>query len=359
MTHSASTPTASPTFCDLVFNLLIAIHGLESSSTPNKWMRRTSFVLWLTALMFFPLSGPLYVYREILSKIEPRLSLSQITSTLSGFTFSAFTSYSAFVLRWKHAEIESLLRKNGRGMSSVISFLVLLVPEMLLDYLLAPHDGGLVVCISSYTFFLQHLAMATTLMIYNDLTGDLLEKLDEFRIAMSDPARGERTLIRERWMIRDRIRAVNSVCALPLSLFYPQLFLSTVYISGGLILLDLGFRVISLQTASFICFTSQILFLAYKASKVEAQSEEIEREYLQRVSNDASFEFIDTAVVRTFQLHKDWDCLQIACFPHNLALFWRYISVMLTCVAVVLQFDFKVVREITELSKRIPHATNY
>lgn len=337
----------SRTFSDSVFHVVLAIHGLKSRFTPRRWMRLASVVFWLTALMFFPYSAPLFVYDKVV--LKKRLSLSQITTSFSAVSFSCFSSYSALLLRWKHTEIEPLLRKRGRTVRNVPLFLMLIIPELILDYVKAPRERGFVACISFYTYTLQYFSTLVTFMIYNDLADELILKLSKLCIAVRDSGPNNE-LIRTRWGYRDQIRRINSIFALPLCLFYMQMLLTTIHVTADLILQDLAYSVVFLTTLSYACIVFQLLFVAYKASNVRAMSEEIGRQFLKRANQSRDTATIDATAIRALVFDEDRDSLRVGCYTHSLPNFLRFVSVMTTCVAVVLQFDFRVVRTISDLS---------
>lgn len=253
----------------------------------------------------------------------------------------------------KHEDIKPLLRKSGRKFNEVVLFMILMLPIFVSRTLWIIQNNRLVTLLGNFHFLMQYVTMVTALVVYEDMACNLVRSHMRIRDATRAATLNWKALIAAKWKTRDQTRKINALYARPFVVFYSNMFLSTVYIAAELILRNLKPWILVFASLNHVCFMIQILLLAYKASAVRCMCEETERELLRRLSETVSVEYVDSATVESFRFHEDWDSLRVGSFPHHLSSFWRFISVVTTCAAVVLQFDYRVVRAINDLSLQV------
>lgn len=335
---------------DRVFRLLLAFFGLHAGKTPPRWFQILSSIFLLIVLPCFFLDGPLFLYARIASQKTTRPSLSEITALSSVISYSVCSCYVVLLLKLKRGEIEPLLQRNQRTFFDVLPFLLLMLPEFVANVSGVVNDGRILMVIVTVTLMLQYFSMVIFFMVYQDITASLTRDLAGLRLAMTVSTTKLDDLIADRWEIRDKIHTTNALFALPLSLFYLQIFSTTVYVAAEVILQSFGYCLESILSLSYSCFLLKVSILAHRSSNVRIASRDIERELLEKSRKIATIGSIDPIAARTFEFRNEWDSLRVGCFDHTLPNFWRFISVLTTCVAVVLQFDYRVVRMIADLA---------
>lgn len=195
----------------------------------------------------------------------------------------------------REEEIEFLLRRGGRRLPDVLLFPLPFCYNLTIGIMLAgDHSIVLLVLVSAA---LGRFGLTTVVieMIYYDMVRQVLGRLRRLHISSTEPTRDLRRSIPEKWDIRVRVSEVNSLFAILLCGFY------------------------------FCVFTTAISLWS-------------------------------EASIKRIKFRDDWDSLRIDCFEHGSANFLRFMSMMTACVAVVLQFDYLVVRKINEIASHNEHS---
>lgn len=340
----------SETCSDVVFRLLLTCYGVHTGSSPRKWRRIASLLFLISILLLFPLTEPLHLYTKIIASRSSHLSLADLTVILGSIVYIVFLPYLLCLLIFRHGDIEPLLRNNGRMFTEVFSFLLLAVPVLAWA---VPH-GGLLSVFVSCNVLAQFVAVAVWFMLYVDMACNLERNHCRIRDAFKDRTLIWDQLISAKWDTRDRVSKINSLSAYPLAALYSNMFLMSVYVTAEAILQDVNAPMTIAALVNLPCFGLQLFLVAREASRVRSSCEETEREFLRRLSKSSTRDYIDPATMECFRFHSEWDSLRVGCFSHSMCNFWKFISVVTTCTAVVLQFDFRVVRTIGELSASVP-----
>lgn len=235
----------------------------------------------------------------------------------------------------------------------MVLFMILMLPIFVSRTLWIIQKNRLITLLGNFNFLLQYTTMVTSLVVYEDMACNLVRDHTRIRDATRAETLNWKNLISAKWRTRDQTRKINALYAGPLVVLYSNMFLSAVYIGAELILRNLRPWILFFATLNHICFMIQMILLAHKATEVRNVCEETESGLLRRLSERSTLDYVDSATMASFRFHDEWDSLRVGCFAHNLQNFWRYISVVTTCVAVVLQFDYRVVRAINDLSNQV------
>lgn len=347
------------TWGDRIFNISSRVHGLRSRSTPNRWRRLEFALVLLIVAPCYLSNGILYLYWSSATRDRRPQSLSDITISASVVWFTLSTVYVLLVMRMKNTEIAPLLQRNGRRLIDTVLFILLALPECMIVTKTTFTDKGFLEQLTGMIFLVQYFNMVIFFGIYKDIADALTEDLERLRRVTMDSMPRWEYLISVRWKIRDRIRTANSVFSVSLSFFYVQGIMTTVYVAAELTLQEFGTEGDVLICLSHICYFSKLIILASKASKVRSLSKDLERDYLEKTCNIGSVSYIHFVAARTYKAQEDWDTMTVGCFSHNLQNFWRFVSVLTTCVAVVLQFDYRVVRMINDSADAMKNVTRF
>lgn len=333
---------------DVIFQIFLACYGLHAASLPKRWTKIACSVTWTVASCFYTLTGLWYVCDKLIA--PSRLSLSEITVILGVTSYSLFLPYLLFGLLCKRRSIQPHLRHHGRKLGEVFPFLMLLL--LIIPWIIYKEEFRTV--IASFSMLSQHMTMAVSFMIYEDMACSLDQDHRRIRDALGSNSSTWEQLVAAKWGIRDRTRDINTLTGVPLAVSYANLFVSSVYITADMILQGGD---IWLKTLAIVSHSANLIMhfvVARKASEVRSRSEETERELLRRLGGTSTLGSVDTATMECLKFHPEWDTLYVGCFTHSLQNLSKFTSIIITCVAVVLQFDFRVVRTINDLSKLEP-----
>lgn len=345
----------SRTVSDLIFRCLLAVSGVQTGYTPRReWVKLLSTAICFLTLTSVPFGGPYTVYKRISEPgISPR-SLSDLVGTLTSVTHSSLSTYSIYVLYWKEREIEPLLRRKGRRCKDFILFLFCFVQIVIMDSIFIVNDMDFMSVMRNLAFARQDTSLLVMIMVYYDMLGHLVERLRLVHDLSKEPVINWRRMILEKWSVRDRLTRINTLFALPLSVLYLHLFVSAVFLWARAFENRLDLCTVCLLILSVSCASLQLTILACKTSEVRSQCVATEAELLRRLHEDRRLAQVDITVTDIFEFYDEWDSLRLGCFGHNLKNFSRYWSLLITCTAVVLQFDYVVVRAMSDLLKLSP-----
>lgn len=161
-------------------------------------------------------------------------------------------------------------------------------------------------------------------------------------------------VVREKLRIRNVVAKLNDSFATVLAILYGQLFMNSVTL---FILVITGTAPLQtkLYTAYVVCLTCAVFMMANKSSTVIELLVDVEHRTIQRFITIDGFaaglpavSFFQWEVLR-FSIESDTP--QIGCLVHDKATFVSLMASFVTCLAVILQFDFKVVRTINDLAE--------
>lgn len=339
------------TYGDVIFQLLLAAFGLHAGTTPWTWLRRVVSALGLASLIFVPFGSPYAIYEREFGNHTTSASLSDTVVELGLISFTVVTIYSTFLLRRRGETIEPLLQCGGRPFSSVIVFLLYISQILIMDTIfIADHESSLRI-LQELGFARMDLVFVIIAMIYHDAVQALVVRLRQLRRVSRQPVINWMNLVSEKWKIRDRIDVINSLFSGLLASFYLHVFLSATFLWAGGINNFASYSRVCLLSMNFCCFTSALFMLARKASAVRSECETTEATLMRRLQEECLD--LDLTPMEHLRFREDFDSLRVGCFGHHQANFLRFSSVVVTSIAVVLQFDYVVIRTLNTLSNQV------
>ena len=342
----------SETYSDVIFQLILAVCGVQTGFRQRKWVKCVSTCLYVLTLISIPFCSPYSVYKTFVSARRKPLSLSAVISNLSSVSYVAISIYVFHMLVNKERRIEPLLRRRGRHFKSYSLFLIGLLQNLMRNVIPASASNESAYK-SSFSaaerFGYARCDLVTSLInaIYFDVSRELLGRLCRVRESSGKVNLNWNILITEKWKIRDQVSEINSLFAGIFAALYLHLFLSIGFIWGRVVRDNMSFSGQYPDAFNIFWYALQLYFVARAASDVKAQCAKTEAELLRRLRGN-----VDCTSIRQLRFREDWDSLRVGCFEHSKANFLKFLSTVTTCVAIVLQFDYLVVRAINELSQR-------
>lgn len=203
------------------------------------------------------------------------------------------------------------------------------------------------------TFCILTFFMMMFFLIYQDAIDRTLRTHTELNVsARARTWLDLTTIISQKRSIQKSIEEINRRFAIPLALHHSGMISVTLRVFYQLVenqisILEKG-TVIVCQIFQLGLFHS----VATRGSTLVLKCLELESFVLMRYSGVNSPD--QTAVRRALRFRKEWDVLLIGYFSLNVRNLLRFLTLSITCVAAVLQFDFRVVGALDVLGKSFP-----
>lgn len=201
---------------------------------------------------------------------------------------------------------------------------------------------------------LYEISEVTFFMVYFHAAESVLRRQRDLVILCADPNSRLDLIRREKWEIRALTAKINSLFAVALSMHHLQLFISTIYffatfVGGNTCMVDE-----SLLLWSLTLFCIELFRCSQKSSSLARACSDAERNFSKRFLSDRnSLNCYRLEIVDTLSHRVQSDSFRIGCFSASVRGFSRFLLTVVTCAAVVLQFDYKVVYEI-QMSPKEP-----
>lgn len=337
---------------DVTLRFLCAFHGLQ---TGFPRVRRLSFVLWFVCVVTSPLTTWIYFYLTVYLATQ-HVSLSSITTTIAAFNFLLGTLFTIFVFIVKHDAIEKLLKSHVRDATDVFIPLACCVPSltMYVSSLIRMNDVAVLIAYPNFMIFT--ISMTIHLMVHLNLINNVLQKLKRLHVSLGRAGGDWSSVALEKLRIRKDLQTINSLFALPLSMHFIQFYAAVLFNSAAMMGSTMRSYEDYLLLISGATPTVNLLLVACKGSRVVSQFLEIENLALSLsvTANTVSRNGKQLEAMNIFRFREEWDTVQALCFTLNIGGFLKFMLTVFTCTAVILQFDYKVVRSITSLAESRP-----
>lgn len=337
---------------DVIFELSLAAFGVPVGIGSRGRLRCLSLLFCSASLITVPLGGPYSIYKEVSECISTTMGLADLVAAIGTIWYTIISIYSSFVLLRRGRKIEPLFRQNGRRFAEMIVFIIFFAQIMISHVAYMLGDRTYLYIVETAGFARLTVNFLIVDVTYFDAVQALLERLrllhDESRRSVLD----WRYLVGEKWKIRDRIDLINSLFADLLSGFYIYVFLWAAFVWTAVIKNAPAHRIVFLMSTPFFMYSITLFVLAQQASAVKSQCEKTEAGLMRRLQEDPKLHDADIGSMEHLRFREDWDSLRIGCFNHGEGNFLRFLSMVATSIAVMLQFDYVVVRTIQDLARR-------
>lgn len=332
-----------PASLDKIFHFVCELHGVSDAIPNPSWRRRTNRVI--LSVRCFLLVATLPVYFRLLSSHVKDISFSEIASDLGAFIFLISGLYAVYVFATCKEEIRSLLQlQNRRAIPDVIFPVLCAAPYLVSESCKIPFARDWELFWAHIIFLHTDVIMVSIFIIYTDIVVNLIRRNSDILkelIAGTDSF----SLSSAKWKIRDDVQKVNCTFARLLAMYYIEFFMLVIYFFAKFTSSALLARNLVSTALTIAGIAVQLFEIAKKASTFTSTSLAIEH-HLSKLFR------IETRVeLEVFRFREDFDVFQVAVFDHSIANFLRFIGSGITCLAVILQFDYKISKKIATTSE--------
>lgn len=322
------------TIYDTMFRIVCMWHGVSTGHhcTWAKRMYRAVVALRTIVLICLLLAS----FRKK-SDSGAEMSIALFFSESAIFMLEASGIFLPLFIVAQRKHLRSLFRRNGRCFHDV-----LIPPLCSVTYLVSRFDipqwGSDLISDGEKVLLLHAQSCLVGIFImYNDVIGNLKRRNQEILRAIRSGKHSLNT-IAAKWEIRDAIAKANSLFARIIAAYYIQFFACVIY-TVAMMTQNEPQRVDKSWLFINTAFVGAQLFdVARRSSILTPLSLQIEFELVKRIQPHPPAEM---AILR---FREEWDVLQVSVFAHSAANFLRFLGSTITCAAIILQFDYKVVR---------------
>lgn len=336
------------THCDSFFQAICQARGLQSGNNKKRWLRFAVAIFWslihLIGIGIFSRSTfgrlPGYDYE----------SLSYFTKVASVSLSLGTELCSAIQFLTMHDEIGAALRRSGRRFQDFwVNFLTSFTLLALKFVHFSLYDTK-TLPLETY-FRLSEFSRSCFFMIYTDILINLENVQREISALADNMATNDEEILRRKWELRQRIQKVNDMFAWFLALHHLQIFLSA---SRGVIhFLEPAYSYLDRATiiTRNIAVILQLFDLARRSSTFKRLCQDIEPKFSAGIQENAVNRDDTKQMQVVMRFHEDLDTLRNGCFALGAEDFMSFTLWSATCAAVVLQFDFLIVRALNSLGE--------
>ena len=270
-------------------------------------------------------------------------SFMHITSNLSNCIFFGSNVYAALIFVNLREEIRSLLQSKTRMSQKVIQTLICAVPSFS-DMLRQMSSACCVsTIIANVLFAHSYFTLTCFFILYTDIVVELTVRNEQILDWARRTDRNSFDPLIAKWEIRDRIGKLNSIFANLLPLYYVEYFLLLMRFSADLLegLPDpTGYALMFLM---IVGITLPLFELSRRSTYLTSIS--MSTEYV--LSNRFPPETQTDNALAVLRFREYFDVSMIAVYAHGVPNFLRFLSFSITCIAVVLQFDYNIQQRIS------------
>lgn len=335
--------TSGMTQCDSLFRYICLIVGVHTANKSKNWIRYFCFSTWLLIHVI----GILVYANFVGGRLGHPASFSSFTIIARGIILASADLISFVQLFVMHNDIEPMLQTNERQFKDFsVHFIcsAVIVPK----YIRLWSHGSRSAVLKTY-FLLLEAFMAMFLIIYNDiLIHSQKTQANILELARNLESNSQK-ILNEKWRLRRRIERVNRLFAWILGLYHLRIFMSGVQAVRDFLGREKSTAHIIWIMLEQIAMMVQLFDIAMKASALQRSSLEIEKHFPSGIRRDTQRRLNE--ILLALQFHEDLDTLRNGCYSLGSGKFLSFLMTSFTCAAVVLQFDFQVVRTLTTLGE--------
>lgn len=354
MKYSVKTPTVT---CKRrrgkTFNIIAKLFGLNlGEDSKSGIFPRLYFIAHIVGLAVTVYSTLIFVLK--LDKFRANLANIVGYFQLISGSVIAFVAMRNFLYR--RPELRKLLLAGfeGEGQSRLqtFAFVLLSLPILVMYSALTAEtclSNAHLGCVDAVLHIYRIISRNYLIWIYLEVLAIVECRCRHLLAALSDRTLRSSDLVDQKWEIRDLISTLNSLFSFPLVFIYSQISIGSVILFVHCVT---GIRPV--QTTLFagcqLCLGYITNSMARKCSNIMALLIEVERRLLRGLHEVEFCSEYPQLQWRVLHFDEKWDAPHIGCFVLNQRTFMSFLATSFTCLAVVLQFDFKVVWVVNELA---------
>lgn len=339
------------TFWDWVFRCACLLHGVRTSTARKCWQDLITLPFWILQIVAVGFVLPFYVFKIVSGRLGP-FSLCDVI-ILGFYVFTTLVMIAtALSIRLRRQTLEPLLRVNGRRFGNVAPPLVCTLIELTgFVYFFPERPNASDMIVTLFNVVLR-LTKMTFFLIYMDLSMSLTNGQTYIlrTLQTSRPKLG--ALAAKEWELRDRVQIINSALRQILLTTYLESFLIVITLLGHLISQVISPPKLILTLIFLLDNVLLLLALAQECSSFYGVCVETDQLMLRDLRRAKMCRSCHSDISAILRFHEGWDTLKLGCFTHSVENFMKFLGTSLTCVAIALQFDFRVIRSLNVLSNR-------
>ena len=330
-----------------IFRFVCACLGLEAGFPAISYL---GLLFWSIAAATCPIMAALFAHYRTTSD---ELSFLDVTSAAQGIIFVLTTFAFVYACIVHRSKVERVVQTEVVNASDVLIVILGSLPMFALCYSVLRRARETMIIVGYTNVIIFHFGTTAFFVIHTNASRGLLVQLERLHEQTRRSRLSWNYLMREKLRIRRQIRAVNFVFSSCLGFHYIGLFVATILTLGYVMGRGMRMHEKSVLLMNLLTYVATLLRTARQSSRIILQCLETEfhvwRLFVNRV--DLPGDEKQSNAVDFFRFREEWDTLQVACFSANSANFAKYLCTVVTCVAVVLQFDFKVQRVLRNLAE--------
>lgn len=351
--ETAESQPQGRTLVDHVLNVVCLLTGFQVHGKEKPWQGFLRKFVWLCVSVVYLWLSFERSLKTVANSSGPA-SLIAVTLHLNECLYALTTVYVTFVFIDRRECVATLMQKNGRRLRDFFIPLSSVMPFYILEIFFTGDS-----CVQCVLFRASSVYAMTIMSRFFLIYTDILENFrrlhqDILNIVQGLGVPGNRrsgSLVEKKWRLRELLQKTNSLFAWILAAYYIQMVLTTVvglssifgtvsrFNSGALLLLGLALLVL------------QFCVLAMKSSTCIRLNQEAENVISKKSDSCSSIcSRCQEKHLRLLRYREEWDSLKVACFTHGVPNLLSYAVTCVTCVAVLLQFDFRVVESLSKLA---------
>lgn len=335
------------------FFRVICLIFLFDPQSPNRAPRSWPTFIFYLVLICVSIYPTWIVFERIFTQ---RLSLALIA-----YVNQVLISYMIMVgtivlICFRRTELFQLLAtRNSRNWRQYAFICVLNIPPIILhiNTSLQKHfDDMLTISVFNACYLHRTVLRTLPVVLYLEALSILKMRAQKLLQTLADaPCRCE-DIVREKWLIRDSIETLNANFAALLTLYYFQTSMGNIVLVSCFVTstwLSLGIIFSACQASLYLA----IYTMVKGSSELAASLYQIEVSVLRLMTGPkASSRWCSPFQWRVLHYDETLESPKIAWFRHSQATFVSFLVTNFTCLAVVMQFDYKVVRVVNDLAEK-------
>ena len=346
--ESGTNSSAKATIWDLLFRSVCLICRIQMRFKERVWLDRVIVFFWGILMASFALVSPHVRSKEKEEQQESR-SLREAIVVLSDIILPAAIIAVIVRVRCYRSNFGVLLRENGRSFKDVglfVSCMALIGLWHFYDWIKLPRSRMFM----SFYYTVMSLAVSALFCIYADIVARLIDDQRNIVASLTRSEFNPLSLMEKKWEIRKRISQTNSIFAHILSLLYLVSFIRILYLVDQLVFRQISHLERLLHVTFILMSPLQLFFLAQRCSAFKSHCMETDKLVLMRVPGGTLSTLCHTDFCSVMRYHDEWDVLRVSYYIHTAGNFITSLATGLTCAAIALQFDDKVIRDLSSMS---------
>lgn len=336
------------TVFDHVFSVLCLINGLQVFGEQTRFQSALLKLLWFSGLIFHVTVLSKRAFDSLVDDEEDELSLTEVVRQINTIGFTLISFYAAFAFITKRDLIVSFLKSGNRRVKDFVLPLFATLPHIVMRTFLYDGNWGFAQTIRQVRSVHVQVMKLGFLLVYSDILGNIHAMLEDISGCAQKLQFGG--IAAKKWNVRDRIRNVNDVLAWVLSGYYVVLPDAIVFRFVTSLGKQTSLENTYVNILALMSIVIQLCFFAKKSSACISLSRRTD-DLVSRLG-DTSDVFCEQCqrMYRELLLYREErDSLKVGCFTHSIPNLVCYAVTCATSVAVLLQFDFNMVRAFGKL----------